>query len=139
MTVTLDPQSTALILVDFLNLTFKKGNPAINAADTLLNEAREKGVLVVHTGIIVRGGGTDWVSSLAPRDGEPVVLGMPDKFHTPGDIMNGCGTGLQDILHSHHIKTLIIAGGSTSGGVYSTAMEVTISGSTDNKSGSLSK
>lgn len=126
-TMHLNPQTTALVLVDFLT-ALAPGTSPVLAAQTLLTNARNSDLLIIHTGIPIPSIGTQWIPSLEPKNHEPVIIGLQDKFHTVGDIMNGHGTGLEQVLHAHHITTLIIAGGTTGQGVANTALEALLQG-----------
>ncbi len=109
--VKINPKDTALLMLDFL----KQNCPlrprcvaSIPRVQTLLNQAREKGVQVVYS----LAGKTDILPEVAPRAGEPVVSSGPDKF---------LNTDLEKILKEKGIKTVIVVGTAAEGAVLSTA------------------
>lgn len=121
--VTIDPTTTALLLLDFVKQTCNdKVRPrclaTMPAAKQLLTEARAKNVLVVYS--IVAGGVIgDTLSEVAPNGKEPVVQSGPNKF---------LNTDLEKILKDHGIKTVIVAGTAAHGAVLHTAAEAVFRG-----------
>ena len=83
-TVTIEPATTALLLLDFNKQTCnEKTRPrcisSIPVMATFLKKAREKGVKVIYSlspGAAV----SDIAKELTPAAGEPVVTSGPDKF-----------------------------------------------------------
>ena len=107
---TVDPQTTALLLFDFMDRNCNaKDRPrcltVIPVLKKLDDEARAAGMLVAYT---LPGGGKIVDQSIAPRAGEVVDQkeGGPDKF---------LGDDLDQRLKSHGIKTVILCGNSAQG------------------------
>ncbi|MCX5812500.1 MAG: cysteine hydrolase [Proteobacteria bacterium] len=121
--VTIDPNVTALLLLDFNKQTCNADRrprciTSIPKVQKLLTEARAKGVYVVYSlspGAVV----TDIAKELAPLGKEPVVTSGPDKF---------LGTDLEKILKEKGIKTIIVAGTAAHGAVLYTASEAALRG-----------
>src|SRR4030043_1926225 len=111
-TVKIDPNVTALLMLDFNKQTCNAERrprciASIPKVQKLLTEARAKGVPVVYSlsaGAIP----SDIAKELAPQGGEPIVTSGPDKFH---------GTELEKILKERNVKTVIITGSCTQGEV----------------------
>jgi nicotinamidase-related amidase len=121
--VTLDPKSTAVLLLDFNKQTCSAAQrprciASIPKVAKLLAEARGKGVLVVYS---LSAGATtaDIGPELAPKGNEPVVASGPDKF---------LGTDLEKILKEKNIKTVIVNGTAAHGAVLYTASEAAFRG-----------
>jgi nicotinamidase-related amidase len=118
--VTVDPSTTALLVLDFVKQTC--GNPRCAASlpvvAKLLGRARSSKVLVVYSYIF---GGTmaDTLPPVAPLGGEPGVQGGPDKF---------IGSDLQQILTQKGIKTVIVTGTAAQGAVLYTASHAAMAG-----------
>jgi nicotinamidase-related amidase len=121
--VTIEPKTTALLMLDFVKQTCnEKMRPrclaTLPAAKALLTEARAKNVLVVYS--IVGGGSiADTLADVAPLGNEPVVQSGPDKF---------LNTDLEKVLKDHGIKTVIVAGTAAHGAVLHTASEAVFRG-----------
>lgn len=121
--VTIDPKTTALLMLDFVKQTCnEKVRPrclaTLPAAKQLLTEARAKKVLVVYS--IVAGGVIgDTLADVAPNGEEPHVLSGPDKF---------LNTDLEKILKEKGITTVIVAGTAAHGAVMYTASEAVFRG-----------
>ena len=120
---TVDPKTTALLLLDFVKQTC---NPQVRprcvatlpAAKVLLAEARAKNVLVVRS-IVFGGTIGDTLPEVAPTGDEPYVQAGPDKF---------LNTDLEKILKDHGIKTVIVGGTAAHGAVIHTAAEAAFRG-----------
>jgi len=120
--VTIDPKTTALLMLDFVkqncNEKVRPRCPAtLPAAKRLLTEARAKNVLVVYS--IVGGSIGDTVADVAPNGKEPFVQAGPDKF---------LNTDLEIILKDNGINTVIVAGTAANGAVLYTASEAVFRG-----------
>jgi nicotinamidase-related amidase len=116
--VTVDPKTTALLLLDFVKQTCNaQARPrclaTLPAAKKLLAEARAKNVLVVYS-IVFGGTIGDTLPEVAPTGNEPYVQGGPDKF---------LNTDLEKILKDKGIKTVIVGGTAAHGAVIHTADE----------------
>jgi len=106
--VTVDPKSTALLLLDFMTENCGQRPRCVAAIPTLKalhDRARDASMLVAYT---LPGGGKIIDEGIAPREGEVVDQkpGGPDKF---------LGDDLDQRLKSHGIKTVIVCGTSAQG------------------------
>jgi nicotinamidase-related amidase len=106
--VSVDPKSTALLLLDFMNTNCGERPRCVAAVPTLKalhDKARAANMLVAYT---LPGGGKIIDPGIAPRDGEVVNQkpGGPDKF---------LGDDLDQRLKDHGIKTVILCGTSAQG------------------------
>jgi nicotinamidase-related amidase len=115
--VTIDPSSTALIVMDISTQSCTASRrprcvAMIPAVQKLLTEARAKGVFVLYT-LAGKTQRSDIIKEVAPRDGEEALSGgSPDKF---------VGIDLEALLNGKHIKTLITVGTAAEGAVLHTA------------------
>jgi nicotinamidase-related amidase len=105
---TLDPKTTALLLLDFMSTNCNERPRCVEAVPkikALTERARAAGMLVAYT---LPGGGKIVDPGIAPRDGEVVdqKQGGPDKF---------LGSDLDQRLKDHGIKTVILCGTSAQG------------------------
>jgi nicotinamidase-related amidase len=112
--VTVDPRTTALLMLDFLHQNCGKRPTclaSLPAMKKLLGEARAAKAMVLYSGA---GTATiaDVLNDVAPRSGEPFVRSGPDKF---------VNTNLAEILKDRGIKTVIVAGTASNGAVLFTA------------------
>ncbi len=114
--VTLDPNTTALLILDIEKRTtnMEKRPRAMASVPTiqgLLDKARQKGMSVVFS---TTGQGTpdDILQEVTPREGEPVVKSSVDKFFK---------TNLDEILQEKGIKSVIVVGTAAEGAVLHTA------------------
>ena len=106
--VTVDPKSTALLLLDFMTENCGQRPCCVAAVPTikaLHDRARAASMLVEYT---LPGGGKIIDEGIAPREGEVVDQrpGGPDKF---------LGDDLDQRLKAHGIKTVIVCGTSAQG------------------------
>lgn len=111
--VTINPKETALLVLDLVKQICTprpRCVASIPKVQGLLNQAREKGVLVVHSlaGQTV----ADILPDVAARAGEPVVSSGPDKY---------LNTDLEKILKDKAIKTVIVVGTAAEGAALNTA------------------
>ena len=121
--VTVDPKTTALLVLDLLKQSCNdKVRPhcmtSIPKVSTLLSEARAKSMLIVHSAFP---GHTiaDTLPQVAPLGGEPSVVALADKF---------INTDLDKILKEHGIKTVIVVGTAAEGAVLYTASDAAMRG-----------
>jgi len=118
--VTVDPKTTALLVLDFLNQNCghrPRCLATIPAMKKLLAEARAKGVTVIYTFWSTV---TDVIKDVAPVDKEPTVVSqLPDKF---------LNSDLDKILKDHGITTVIVNGTSAQGAVLYTGSEAALRG-----------
>ena len=127
--VTLDPKTTALLMIDIIKQTCNmKMRPRCVAmvpkVQKLLDEARAKGVYVIYALFPSPRPATfpnpkisDYVPELAPKGNEPVVTAFVDKFD-----LGGKDTGLEKMLKDKGIKTLIPVGVASHNGVFFTSV-----------------
>jgi nicotinamidase-related amidase len=112
--VTVDPKTTALLMLDFMNQNCGKRPrcvATIPAMKKLLGEARVAKATVVYS-IIANSTPADVIKDVAPQADEPHVLSGPDKFRN---------TDLEKILKDKGIKTVIAVGTASNGAVLYTA------------------
>jgi nicotinamidase-related amidase len=112
--VTVDPKTTALLMLDFMNQNCGKRPRCLDtipAMKKLLGEARAHKVPVVYS-IIANSTPADVIKDVAPQADEPHVLAGPDKF---------LRTDLEKILKDKGITTVIAAGTAANGAVLFTA------------------
>jgi nicotinamidase-related amidase len=121
--VTVDPKTTALLMLDFMHQNCNdKRRPRCVASlplmKKLLGEARAKNMLVVYS--IIRNTTTkDIWADVAPKGNEPWVLSGVDKFYK---------TDLEKILKDKGIQTVITVGTAAHGAVLYTASEAALRG-----------
>ena len=121
--VTIDPSTTALLLLDFNKHTCNvKTRPRcispIPAVANLLKKVRDNGAKVIYS---LSAGATvaDIAQELMPAAYEPVVTSGPDKF---------LGTDLEKIIKEKGIKTVIVTGTAAHGAVIYTASGAALRG-----------
>jgi len=114
--VTVDPKTTALLMLDFNKQTCNTERrprciASIPKVAKLLATARGAGIPVIYS---LGGGGApaDIARELTPAKDEPIVAAGLDKF---------VGTELESILRQKGIKTVIIVGTAAHGAVLYTA------------------
>ena len=119
--VTVNPETTALLLLDFVKQTCSdmvrpRCVETLPAAAKLLAAARASNVLVIYAIGSVTPGRTiaDTMLEVAPLGNEPYVQSGPNKF---------LNTDLDQILQDHGIKTVIVTGTAAHGAVLHTADE----------------
>jgi nicotinamidase-related amidase len=121
--VTVDPKTTALLMLDFMNQNCGKRPRCIAtlpAMKRLLGEARAHKVLVIYS-ITANTTAADVMGDVAPLAAEPHVQSGPNKFRN---------TELEKILKNKGIATVIVTGTAANGAVLSTAMGATLRGFT---------
>lgn len=112
--VQVDPKTTALLMLDFVPPTCgarPRCMASLPAMKKLLEEARARGMLVVHS-VTPTTRPEDILKDVAPRAGEPVVASSVDKFRN---------TDLEKILKDKGIQSVIVNGTSANGAVLYTA------------------
>jgi len=118
-TVTVDPKTTALLMLDFLDKNCTP-NPrcvaSLPLAQKLLAAARDNGLTVIHTNFP----GGEILPQVARKDAEPLVTSFLDKFMLTSKDGNK-DTGLDKILKDKGIKTVIVVGSAANGAVLYTA------------------
>jgi len=119
----IDPKTAALLVLDFVRQACNAERrprcvASVPKVRGLLDEARNKGVLVVH-GVVSGQSASHIVPDLAPRDGEPLVTSGPDKF---------IGTDLERILADKGIRKVVVVGTAAHGAVLLTATGAALRG-----------
>ncbi|MGN6570886.1 MAG: isochorismatase family protein [Pseudolabrys sp.] len=112
--VTVDPKTTALLMLDFMKQNCGKRPRCLDtlpAMKKLLAAARAAKAPVIYS-IIANSTPADVLPEVAPQAGEPHVLSGPDKF---------LNTDLEKILKEKGIKTVIAVGTASNGAVLYTA------------------
>jgi nicotinamidase-related amidase len=117
--VTIDPQTTALLMLDFLKQNCAP-NPrcvaSLPKAQKLLVAARAKGLTIIYSNYP---GGGDILPEVALNKTEPLITAFLDKFtRTSKDGIQD--TGLDKILKDKGIKTVIVVGSAANGAVLNT-------------------
>ena len=133
--VTLDPKTTAILVVDMLKQTCNEQRrprcvAAIPKIEKLLAAARASGVTVIYTLFPSPSPATfpnpvisDYVPALAPKGDEPVVTAFVDKF-----MLGDKDTGLQKILKDRGITTLVSVGIASHNGLLFTSVMAALRG-----------
>lgn len=133
--VTLDPKTTALLMIDIIKQTCNmKMRPRCVAmvpkVEKLLAEARANGVYVIYSLFPSPRPATfpnpkisDYVTELAPKGTEPVVTAVVDKFN-----FGGKDTGLEKMLKDKGIKTFVPVGVTSHNGVLFTSVAAAFRG-----------
>lgn len=127
--VTVDPSTTALLLLDFNGAQNPDKGPCNTKTKPrciaelphlakLLQEARDSGTPVIYS-ITANATPADIATALAPRDGDPIVKAGANKF---------INTDLEKILTDRHIKTIIVNGTAAEGAVLNTAAYAALKG-----------
>ena len=133
--VTLDPKTTAILVIDIIKQTCNEQRrprcvASIPKVKKLLDEARAKGVFIIYALFPSPSPATfpdpkitDYIPELAPKGNEPVVTALVNKFN-----LRGKDTGLQKMLEDKGIKTLVPVGVASHNGVLFTAVEAAMRG-----------
>lgn len=113
-TVTVDPHTTALLVMDFNTGNCVPGKrercvAAVPKVKALIDKARAHGVLVIHTGYPNM---KPFVKDIAPQPGQKMIVAHADKFME---------TDLDKILKDHGITTVIATGTAPNGAVLFTS------------------
>jgi len=121
--VTIDPGTTALLLLDFNKQTCNAERrprcvASIPKVKKLLAAARAKGVAVIYS-LSPGAARADIAADLAPAAGDLVVTSGPDKF---------LGTELEKALKERDVQTVIVAGTAAHGAVLATASGAALRG-----------
>ena len=121
--VTLDPKTTALLMLDFIKQTCNNERrprcvASVPKIQGLLNQARANKASVVFS-ITTAATPADILKEVAPLEGEPMVKAMADKF---------LGTDLEKILKEKGIKTVVVVGTAAHGAVLNTGSQAAFRG-----------
>jgi nicotinamidase-related amidase len=111
--VTVDPKTTALLLLDLIKQTCNSDRrprcvASLPKEKKLLDQARANGLLVVYSVVSGISTAADILPDVTPQANEPVVKGELDKFE---------GSDLDKILKDKGIKTVIVAGVASDGAI----------------------
>jgi nicotinamidase-related amidase len=133
--VTLDPKTTAVLVIDIIKQTCNEQRrprcvASIPKVKKLLDEARAKGAFVIYALFPSPSPATfpdpkitDVVPDLAPKGNEPVVTAFVNKFN-----LRGKETDLEKILKEKGIKTFVPVGVTSHNGEMFTAVEAAMRG-----------
>ncbi|MFC1958398.1 isochorismatase family protein [Chloroflexota bacterium] len=115
--VIVDPNITALLILDIQNSSCNMERrprcvASVPAIQGLLDEARQKGMLVVFS-TTSSGTSEDILQDVSPRVGEPVVKSSVNKFFN---------TNLDEILQEKGIQHVIVVGTAAEGAALNTAI-----------------
>jgi nicotinamidase-related amidase len=119
--VTVDPKTTALLMLDFMNQNCGKRPRCLDtipAVKKLLDAARAAKATVVYS-LIANTTAADVIKDVAPVAGESSVLSGPDKF---------LKTDLEKILKDKGITTVIAVGTASNGAVLYTGSGAALRG-----------
>ena len=122
-TVKVDPKTTALLVLDLIKQTCNAERrprclASLPKVEKFLAEARAHGVPVVHS-ITPATTAADITPQAAPKEGEPIVSSMANKF---------IRTDLDKILKDKGVATVIVVGTTAQGAVLYTASEAAFLG-----------
>ncbi len=119
--VTVDPKTTALLMLDFMNQNCGKRPRCVDslpAMKKLLDTARAAKAPVVYS-FIANTTAADVMKEVAPASDEPSVLSGPNKF---------LRTDLDKILKDRGVQTVIVVGTAANGAVLTTAAHAAFTG-----------
>ncbi|HTS92926.1 MAG TPA: cysteine hydrolase [Stellaceae bacterium] len=121
--VTVDPKTTALLVLDFVKQTCNMERrprciASLPVAKQLLAAARASNVFVVYS-LIPNSSMGDVLPEVAPSGNEPYVQATIDKFFK---------TDLEKILKDRGIETIIVTGTAAHGAVMYTGSEAVVRG-----------
>ena len=118
--VTLDPKTTAILVMDFVKQTCNNERrprcvASIPKIEKLIAAARAQGVMLIST-TVPPVPIADTLPAVAPKGNDPVVVAFVDKF-----ILGDKDTGLEKMLNDKGITTLVAVGTAAHGAVLYTA------------------
>jgi nicotinamidase-related amidase len=119
--VTVDPKTTALLMLDFVPPTCgtrPRCMASLPAMKKLLEQARASGMPVAHS-VTGTTKAEDILKDVAPQAGEPVVQASVDKFRN---------TELEKFLKDKGVQTVIVTGTAAHGAVLNTATGAVLRG-----------
>ena len=118
--VTLDPKTTAILVMDFVKQTCNNERrprcvASIPKIEKLIAAARAQGVMLIST-TVSPVPIADTLPAVAPKGNDPVVVSFVDKF-----MLGDKDTGLEKMLKDKGITTLVAVGTAAHGAVLYTA------------------
>jgi nicotinamidase-related amidase len=120
--VTVDPKTTALLMLDYIPAPYCSANPrcvaTLPVVKGLLTEARAKGATVVYS-VAGKYETSDIIKDVAPAANEPWVKSKADKF---------LNTDLEKILKDKGVQTVIVTGTAANGAVLYTSTGAAVRG-----------
>jgi nicotinamidase-related amidase len=125
--VTLDPKSTAILVMDLVKQTCNNERrprclASIPKIEKLIAAARAQGVMLIFT-TVPPVPIADTLPAIAPKSTDPIVVAFVNKF-TLGDK----DTGLQKMLKDKSINNIVAVGTAAHGAVLYTASEAALRG-----------
>jgi nicotinamidase-related amidase len=125
--VTLDPKTSALLVMDLVKQTCNNERrprcvASIPKIEKLIADARAKGVMLIYTTVPSVPIG-DTLPTVAPRGNEPVVAAFVDKF-----ILGNQDTGLEKMMKDRGITSVITVGTAAHGAVLYTSSAAALRG-----------
>jgi len=127
--VTLDPKSTAMLVMDFVNQTCNNEKrprcvASIPKIEKLQAAARAQGVMLIST-TVPPVPIADTLPAVAPKGDEPVVVvvALVDKF-----MLGNKDTGLEKMLRDKGVTTVVIVGTAANGAVLYTSSAAALRG-----------
>jgi len=123
--VTIDPKTAALLVMDFTVQTCtperrKRCADSVPGVKKLVNEARDKGALIIYSVAVPNSKPSDVLNELAPAVGEEVLPPLgPDKF---------INSDLEATLKNKGIKTVVAMGTQAQTSVLHTGGEAALRG-----------
>jgi nicotinamidase-related amidase len=125
--VTLDPKSTAILVMDFVKQTCNNEKrprciASIPKIEKLQAAARAHGVMLIST-TVPPVPITDTLPAVAPKGDEPVVVAWVDKF-----ALGNKDTGLEKMLRDKGVTTVVIVGTAANGAVLYTSSTAALRG-----------
>jgi nicotinamidase-related amidase len=125
--VTLDPKTTAIMVMDFVKQTCNSDRrprcvASIPKIEKLIAAARAQGVMLIST-TVPPVPIADTLPAVAPKGNEPVVVAWVDKF-----MLGDKDTGLEKMLKEKGITNVITVGTAVHGAVLYTASAAALRG-----------
>jgi nicotinamidase-related amidase len=125
--VTLDPKTTALLVMDLVKQTCNNERrprcvASIPKIEKLIAEARAQGVMLIYT-TVPSVPIADTLPAVAPKANDPIVAAAVDKF-----ILGNQDTGLERMLKDKGITSIITVGTAAHGAVLYTASAAALRG-----------
>jgi nicotinamidase-related amidase len=125
--VTIDPKTTALLVMDLVKQTCNNERrprcvASIPKIEKLIAEARAQGVMLIYT-TVPSVPVADTLPAIMPKANDPVVVAAVDKF-----ILGNQDTGLEKMLKDKGITSVITVGTAAHGAVLYTASAAALRG-----------